>query len=91
MNAVLIDPKDNVAAVLENIEKGQMVVWKNGSEEISIISLGEIPAFHKIAVRDIKNGTPVIKYGEHIGLASEEIPAGAHVHVHNLASNREKL
>jgi hypothetical protein len=30
----------------------------------------------------------VIKYGSPIGLATAEIPAGAHVHTHNLASTR---
>jgi len=33
-------------------------------------------------------GEPVLKYGSPIGVASEDIPEGAHVHIHNLSSNR---
>ena len=36
----------------------------------------------------IHAGEAVIKYGSPIGLATVEIPAGAHVHTHNLASTR---
>ena len=39
---------------------------------------------HKIALRDIAKGEPVIKYGFPIGEATEDIPAGGHVHTHNL-------
>ena len=38
----------------------------------------------KYARRDIKKGEAVIKYGCPIGTATAEIPAGAHVHTHNL-------
>ena len=39
---------------------------------------------HKYAVRAIKKGEAVIKYGFPIGRATADIPAGAHVHTHNL-------
>ena len=47
-----------------------------------------MPSGHKIALRAIRAGEAVIKYGSPIGLATAEIPAGAHVHTHNLASTR---
>ena len=31
----------------------------------------------------------MVKYGEHIGVATEQIPEGAHVHVHNVESMKE--
>ncbi|MBV5349995.1 UxaA family hydrolase, partial [bacterium] len=43
---------------------------------------------HKFALRLIKTGEPVIKYGETIGLATKDILPGQHVHVHNLESCR---
>ncbi|SFP43972.1 UxaA family hydrolase [Tranquillimonas alkanivorans] len=43
-----------------------------------------VPRGHKMAVRDIAKGEPVLKYAQIIGWASEDIPAGAHVHTHNL-------
>lgn len=42
---------------------------------------------HKYALRDIKNGENVIKYGQPIGHATEDIKAGDHVHTHNVKTN----
>lgn len=39
---------------------------------------------HKVARRDIEKGEKVMKYGFSIGIATERIPAGEHVHSHNL-------
>lgn len=39
---------------------------------------------HKVAIKDIKKGEQVIKYGFPIGLATEEIKQGDAVHTHNL-------
>ncbi len=41
---------------------------------------------HKYALRDIRAGEAIIKYGYPIGQATADIPAGAHVHSHNLAT-----
>ncbi|TJZ91454.1 altronate dehydratase [Paracoccus gahaiensis] len=43
-----------------------------------------IPAGHKIALRPIAAGEPVLKYGQVIGTATQAIAAGAHVHTQNL-------
>ena len=42
---------------------------------------------HKYAVRDIKYGENIIKYGQPIGHALADIKKGEHVHSHNLATN----
>ena len=42
---------------------------------------------HKYALRLIKAGENVIKYGMPIGHATADIAAGEHVHVHNVATN----
>ena len=39
---------------------------------------------HKVAVSRIARGEPVRKYGQVIGFASEDVPAGAWVHTHNV-------
>ena len=39
---------------------------------------------HKYALRDIKNGEEIIKYGFPIGISTEDIDENAHVHSHNL-------
>ncbi len=38
---------------------------------------------HKVAIRDIRSGEPIIKYGVPIGVATSDISSGMHVHVHN--------
>ena len=42
---------------------------------------------HKVAARDIKIGEKLYKCGVPIGSAKEPIPAGAHMHLHNLKSD----
>jgi altronate dehydratase len=49
-----------------------------------------VPFGHKLSLRAIRTGEPVLKYGARIGLATADIPAGAHVHIHNLASARAR-
>ena len=47
-----------------------------------------IASGHKVALRRIAVGEPVIKYGSPIGTATAVIAPGAHVHTHNVASSR---
>ena len=49
-----------------------------------ILALDRIPAGHKAAVRPVAVGEPVRRYGQVIGFATQPIPAGAHVHTHNI-------
>ena len=46
----------------------------------------DIPAGHKVALRPIKAGEVVRKYGFAIGLATRDIAPGEHVHEHNVRS-----
>ena len=48
---------------------------------------GAVPIGHKIARGDIKAGDKILKYGAPIGVATADIAAGAHVHVHNVRSD----
>ena len=47
----------------------------------------DIESGHKYALKDIKKGEDVIKYGEPIGHATEDIKSGDHIHTHNLKTN----
>ena len=58
---------------------------------VTLVPRGEVPAGHKIALRDIAAGEAVVKYGWPIGTASREIRAGEWVHVHNLKSSLEGI
>ncbi len=91
MNALVIDKKDSVAVVTQIVEKGEQIQFLLGEEEKNITAVTDIPIYHKVSIKDITKGEYVVKYGEHIGKASEEIKSGAHVHEHNLTSHREDL
>ena len=49
---------------------------------------GLTPPGHKIALRDIAKGDPIIKYGERMGHAFAPIARGAHVHTQNVIGDR---
>ena len=91
-NAVVIDKKDNVAVAIEPIAKGdEIVCGLPGGGEARLTAAGDITIYHKLALHDIPAGGKIVKYGQHIGEAACDIPAGAHVHEHNVASVREDL
>ena len=90
-NAMIIDAKDNVAVAIEPITKGDNAIYVCEGKEVSLPALEDITIYHKLATRDIAKGEPVVKYGEHIGIASSDIKAGEHVHVHNVEGHREDL
>jgi (2R)-sulfolactate sulfo-lyase subunit alpha len=88
---VLHDPKDTVAVVVvEGIKAGQdLTGWiMDEDRTISLKAEQDIPIGHKLALKNIKNGETVIKYGEDIGRAVADIKAGAHAHVHNIKTKR---
>ncbi|MCL2018777.1 MAG: altronate dehydratase family protein [Oscillospiraceae bacterium] len=60
----------------------------NAKDNVAVLleNYGSIPRGHKAAVFDIKKGETVIKYGFPIGVATADIKAGEHVHIHNLKS-----
>jgi len=79
-----LHPSDTVAVALRALPAGAVATVGDAR-----LTLREpIPFGHKVALRDIAIGQPVIKYGQPIGVASADIPAGAHVHTHNLRSAR---
>jgi len=84
--AFQIHAADNVATLLEDGAESSVVqVVGAGSGEIRLSNA--MPRGHKVALREIGAGEPVIKFGVRIGHALELIPRGAWVHLHNLASD----
>lgn len=58
----------------------------NEKDNVAVQLEGELNG-HKVALRDIKKGENVVKYGYPIGHALEDIKAGEHVHTHNIKTN----
>jgi altronate hydrolase len=78
--AVQLHPLDSVVVVTETLSKGVDLAGDFGV----LTLLDEVPAGHKLALRTLFAGEQVIKYGEVFGVASKTVPAGSHVHTHNL-------
>ncbi len=75
-----IHPADSVAVALVPLSSGTEI--NTGTQSVTL--LADIPQGHKFAIKDIPAKKPVIKYGYPIGIAQENIEAGAWVHTHNL-------
>ena len=80
MDYIKINDLDNVCVALNILPKGEKIVF--GSDVTFTNS--EIPAGHKVALKDIKAGEDIIKYGNRIGIAKEDIKAGNWIHTHNI-------
>ena len=88
--ALIMDPKDNVATTIEEIQAGDEVRIASGSDAGTVTALEPIPFGFKIALEEIPPGGIIRKYGETIGKAGKAIARGALVHVHNLEGTRAR-
>lgn len=80
---LLLDPRDTVLVVRARIRAGEHI-FVDGRE---VRVPADLPLGHKVARAAIAAGGRIVKYGAPIGSATEAIPAGAHVHVHNVRSD----
>ena len=78
MSTVRLHPSDDVAVALHDLPAG------GAGEGVAVRS--DIPAGHKFALRPLDAGSPVMKYGFPIGIATQAIAPGEHVHTHNVRS-----
>jgi (2R)-sulfolactate sulfo-lyase subunit alpha len=88
---IVHDKTDTVGVVVvEDVKPGQMLTgWvMDGDATIQVKALDAVPLGHKVALKDIKAGDTVIKYGNDIGKAVADIAKGAHAHVHNVKTKR---
>ncbi|MEO6845877.1 MAG: UxaA family hydrolase [Chthoniobacterales bacterium] len=80
---IQIHADDNVAVLAKNVSAGERFQFQNREFQFPAnLILG-----HKIALRDIRSGEKILKYGSPIGSAITDIRMGDHVHLHNLQSD----
>ena len=85
--AMRINPDDNAATALNDIEAGETISLVSKSGPIGEMTAKQaVPFGHKLAIVDIKKGDKILKYGEVIGLATQNIGKGDYVHTHNVES-----
>jgi altronate hydrolase len=76
---IRLHPADDVVIARVELPGGTLVPKENIRVAV------RVPPGHKVAVRDVPKGQPVHRYNQIIGFATQDIRAGDHVHVHNVA------
>ncbi len=83
----VVHEADNAATAMADIEAGKVTLTgEYGSAGKEITALQPVPFGHKIALRDLEEKEPVIKYGACIGITTKKIRKGMHIHLHNMKS-----
>jgi (2R)-sulfolactate sulfo-lyase subunit alpha len=84
-------PKDNVGVVVVEGLKGgtdMLGVITETDKTLNMRAKDDIPIGHKVALKALRKGDTVIKYGEDIGKMIADADAGEHVHTQNLKTKR---
>ena len=86
--AIIMAVADSVAIALDDFVSGDRVRIRSLLQEVvgELEVSDSVPYGHKLSVKPIAKGDEVIKNGEVIGVASQAIDRGEHVHIHNIVS-----
>lgn len=84
---LVMHQNDNVCVVVHSGRFGEMLRRQDDASSTLVLK-SDIPAGHKAALVDIQLGSPILKYGEPIGVATKAVIKGEHVHVHNVAFDK---
>lgn len=80
---IKINPDDNVAVAINALQKGRQVEV----DGVSFTLVSDIPAGHKFALRDLKEGENVVKYGFPIGHTKHPVVCGSFLDDHDIKTN----
>ena len=83
VDVIRLHGDDSVAVAARPLPAGARVRLPDGHDDLELTERVEMG--HKVALRAIRPGQAVIKYGQTIGLATQPIEPGQWVHEHNLA------
>lgn len=78
---VILSPDDDVAVAMRALPAGHPIAP-------DVRTTMPVPAGHKVALKRVAAGAPVVKYGQVIGEALIDIAPGDHVHVERLGFGR---
>ncbi len=85
--ALHIHPEDNIAVCTSAVAANdEVTILEPDGSRYVLTSLSDIPFCNKIALTDIPAGAEIIKYGESIGKATEDIKKGAVADHNNIES-----
>ena len=81
---IVLHDTDNVGTAIADLAMGDTVEVPGRKLQVT----EAVPFGHKVALTAIKAGAAIVKYGESIGVAKQDVASGACVHVHNVESQR---
>ena len=74
--SIRLNASDNVVVAVD--------VFEAGSRPAGVAALARVPKGHKMAITKIAKGEPILKFGQIIGFARDEIAPGTWVHEQNV-------
>lgn len=80
---ILLHPDDNVLVCRMPIHAGEPLAV----DASVLVSGSDVEVGHKVARVALAVGDKVLKYGAPIGSMTAAVPAGGHVHLHNMKSD----
>lgn len=86
VKAIHLSDADTCVVLTGSADEGDRITYNESGAEKNITARECIPMWHKIAVKPMRAGDKVYKYGAVIGVALKDIAVGEHVHTHNVRS-----
>ena len=77
---------DNVGTAIKPLKRNTEIILKLEKQLINFVIKENIKLCHKFSLNKIRRGDKIIKYGEIIGVAIDNIQSGNLVHIHNIQS-----
>ncbi|HEV3137958.1 MAG TPA: altronate dehydratase family protein [Pirellulales bacterium] len=84
IDIVYLHGSDNVCVAAHDLAAGSRISAGGLTVELP----GPVKLGHKIALKSIDSGQPVVKYGQTIGFTTEDVAAGTWIHTHNLTAGQ---
>ena len=85
-DAIILKSKDNVGTSIKPLKRNTEIILKLEKQLINFVIKENIKLCHKFSLSKIRKGDKIIKYGEIIGVAIDDIQSGNLVHIHNIQS-----
>jgi len=78
VRVMLLAPGDNIVVTTQSVQQGAIL------EGQGVRANHDTPQGHKIAIRPIQSGAPILKFETVIGYAAQDIAPGDWLHSHNI-------
>ena len=82
-----INPADNVVVAITDLKAGEII----SDEGADVVLKEDVPAGHKVTLKDLTEGENVIKYGYPIGHVRQDVEAGKWINENQIQTNLSGL